>query len=317
MTTPNPSADSGAPKDNLIDEIIRMSDFSFERLPMLEIIGERLADGISLALPDLIGVLCEASLKQLDYVPMTQAMDALSQPSIMAVCGSQMLNGETLLAMDATLVLTALELMLGGDAKEEVNYRNKEFTSIERGFGLRLGQLIATEVCNSMAVVGDVDMEVDRVETSPDLAAVTQPANLCARMRVTVVLAGHAGLLEVILPYDALQPVRNKLSKVHFGEPSEDGNPWREQILEQIERSNVELETVFAEVSLPIQDIMKWQTNTTINLWVPETHESSVMCNGTEMFKATTGKRNNGNTAIRITETVTEEQEAPHGRSNH
>lgn len=99
---------------NLIDEIIRMADFSFERLPMLDIIGERLADSISVALPQLTGVLCEATLSQLDYVPMGQAIDSLPMPAMMAVCSSPGLDGDVLLVMDSTLLLTAMELMLGG-----------------------------------------------------------------------------------------------------------------------------------------------------------------------------------------------------------
>ncbi len=55
-----------AEEDNLTDEIIRLSDFTFDRLPMLDIIGERLVENISVAFPDLMRALCEASLVQLD-----------------------------------------------------------------------------------------------------------------------------------------------------------------------------------------------------------------------------------------------------------
>ena len=50
------------------------------------------------------------------------------------------------------------------------------------------------------------------------------------------------------------------------------------------------------------------------NLWVEEDHEATVVCAETEMFKAVMGKRNNGNTAIRITEQIEAEEETENGR---
>jgi flagellar motor switch protein FliM len=302
---------------DLIDEIIRMSDFSFERLPMLDIIGERLADSVALALPNMTGTLCEASLTQLDYVPMSQVLDALPGPALLAVCSSHSLYGQILLTLDSTLVLTALELMLGGSAKGEAPRATTGFTAIERGFGKRLAGLIAHELQRNLAQVGDVELELERIETDPDSASVAQPASLCVRMQITIVLAGHGGMLEVILPYDALEPIRPKLSRIHFGGFSDEGSPWRDQLAGQIERATVELEAVLTDIRLPIQDIMAWQPGDTVNLWIEEDHDATVLCAETPMFHAALGKRNNGNTAIRITEALAPEEDPSHGRNDH
>ncbi|WP_271845334.1 flagellar motor switch protein FliM [Cognatishimia sp. SS12] len=310
MTPEEIKAQSG----NLIDEIIRMSDFSFERLPMLDIIGERLADSLSVVMPEVTGVLCEASLNQLDYLPMAQAAEGLNMPALLGIVAAQNLDGEILIAMDATFALTAMELMLGGSAKGEMVRQSDEFTAIERGFGHRIGDVVTGELRRCLAMVGDIDLELDRVEIDPDSASVTQPANLCVRMRIAIVLAGRTGSIDVVIPYDALEPIRPKLGKIHFGEPSEDGNPWKEQLGGQIERSTVELEAVLTEVKVPIKSVMNWKPGETINLWIDEDHEATVVCAETEMFKAVMGKRTNGNTAIRITEQIEAEEEAENGR---
>jgi len=306
-----------AQNGNLIDEIIKMSDFSFERLPMLDIIGERLADSISVALPQLTGVLCEATLSQLDYVPMGKAIDALPMPAMMAVCSSPGLDGEILLVMDAALLLTAMELMLGGAPKGHSPRETERFTAIERGFGQRLAALVMHELQSNFSLAGDIELELERIATDPDSAAVTQPANLCVRLHFTVALAANTGVLEIIMPYDALEPVRPKLGKIHFGEPSDEGSPWREQLSGQIERATIELEAVLAEVQLSIQQIMNWRSGDTVNLWIEEEHDATVVCADTPMFRAAIGKRNNGNTAIRITEALEPEEEIPNGRNDH
>jgi flagellar motor switch protein FliM len=301
---------------SLIDEIIKMSDFSFERLPMLDIIGERLADYLSVTLPDLTGVICEATLSQLDYLPMAQAIDGFPSPVLLGVATTRSLDGGVLLVMDAPLVLTTLELALGGSAKEAASTASG-FTAIESGFGGRLTSVILSELSQAFSVIGDVHLEHDRIETDAESAAITQPASLCVRMQLAVSMAGRIGQLQVILPYDALEPIRARLGKIHYGERSEDGNPWRDLLAAQIENATVKLEAVFAEIELPIQEIMAWKPGDTVPLWIEEAHETTLYCAETPMYRAATGKRNNGNTAIRITELLEPVEETENGRDSN
>ena len=299
---------------NLIDEIIRLSDFSFERLPMLDILGERLAENVSVAIPELTRVICEASLVQLDYVTVAQALEALSSPSLFAVCSGEPLDGEFLLAIDAALLMTALELMLGGEVKEKPKREEAEFTAIEKGFGLRLAKLLLDEVQRSLSVIVDADMECLGIESDPEAINIAQPASLCARMKISVVMMGHTGVLEMIVPYDGLEPIRPELGKVHFGERSDGNDVWHEQISAQIERAHLNLETVFSEASIPIETILNWQNGDTLELFVEEDHEATVTCAGIPMFRAALGKRNNGNVAIQITEELLTKGEMEYGR---
>lgn len=300
--------------DGLIDEIIRMSDFNFDRLPMLDIIGERLADSLTSAIPELTGVICEASVNSLDYLPMAQVMDGIAQPSFLGIVEANNLNGEILLALDPTFALTTMELMLGGTPSGELKRSGDSFTSIERSFARQICEVIIAELRRCLSMVADLEMVLDRVETDPDAAMVSQPASLCCRMRFAAALAGRTGAIELVFPYDALEPIRPKLGKIHFGEPNEDGSPWKDRLSDQIEKSMVELEAVLTEVELPIQTLLNWKPGETVNLWIEEDHEAEVICADTLMFKALMGKRNNGNTAIRITQQIDAEEETDYGR---
>jgi flagellar motor switch protein FliM len=304
-------------KGNLIDEIIRLSDFSFERMPMLDIIGERLAENIAVAVPDLVRVNSEASLSALDYTPLAQVMESLPSPAIYAVCGGEPLEGEFLLVMDSTMLMAGLELMLGGEAKQLVPRETGDFTAIERGFGEKLAKLILEELERSFSVVTDSRFDLSAIETEIDALNVAQPASLCVRMKISVAMAGHTGEMDVILPYDALEPIRGVLGKIHFGERNDGGSVWRDQLSSQIERAHLELEAVFAEIEVPIQTIMDWSKGTTIDLFVEDGHEATITCANVPMFRAVLGKRNNGAAALQITEELEHEEEAENGRNNH
>lgn len=291
-----------SPKGSVIDEIIRLSDYSFERMPMLDILGERFAENFSIALPDLTHVVCEAFMVQLDYLPMAQIMESLPNPAIFAVCGGSPIEGEFLISIDSTLLLASIELILGGDAKEIPAREAKGFTTIERGFGSRLAKLALEEFQQSLSVIAEADLTLIRSETSLDAATVTQPASLCVRMKFSVALAGHAGSLEVVIPYDALEPLRPVLSKVHYGERNDGAGVWQEQLKLQIEHATIELEATLCEFSTPIQQIMDWKPGSVVELNVSGEHEATLTYGDVEMFKGSLGKKNNGKVAVQITE---------------
>jgi len=295
---------------SLIDEIIRLSDFTFERLPMLDIIGERLVENLSVAFPDLTRAMCEAKLTSLDYIPLAQVMESLPAPVLLAVGAGVPFDGEILLVIDRTLLLTAIELMLGGSAKHIDTESTQAFTAIELGFGERLAAAILAELQRALSVVGKAALELDRVDTDPETAAIAKNSSLCARMRLSVSMAGHVGLLDVVIPYDALEPIRPDLGKIYFGNRGEDQSTWHDLISGQIERAQMDLEVVLAQEAIPIQKIMSWQPGDTVDFGIEEGEDATMTCADAPMFKVSLGKRNNGFIAVQITEKITDKEES-------
>lgn len=296
--------------ENLIDEIIRMSDFSFERMPMLEIIGERMASTLSEVMSELSGSTCETKLSQIDYVAMWQALENMPEPGFFAVCGEKDLDGQFLLAMNAPLVLTTMELMLGGKPSSSEAVPTRRPTAIERRFSSRIAEVVLSELQTSFGIAVEVEFELNSTKIEIEAPVVTQPANLCVRMQFSLVQAGQVGDLQVVIPYEMLEPIRPKLNRVHFGERNdESSHTWQIALTEQIERANVELEAELTQITLPLHEIMNWRTGDRINLWIDENHGATVIFNGRRTFTAELGKRQSGNTAIKITQEITTEQE--------
>ncbi len=294
---------------DLIDEIIRMSDFSFQRLPMLDIIGARLAGFLPIALTDLTRSACEASLTQLDYIPLGQAISGFPDPALIAVSSSPVLDGSFLIVMDPPLVWSSLETSLGGEPSGRTVEENEGFTAIERGFGQRLAKLILGELRQSFSVIGDIVPEIEGIETDAEAAAVTQHANLCVRLAMGVTVSNQVCRLQIIFPYDTLEPIRPQLSKVYFGDRGDEISPWRDVLEKQIEAVTVELEVVLKEMQMPMRQIMSFKPGDKIALSITEDSESTVLCSGSPIFRCVTGKRNNGVAAIRITEEIDTKEE--------
>ncbi|RMH45734.1 MAG: flagellar motor switch protein FliM [Alphaproteobacteria bacterium] len=300
MNAVSPTSAASSAKDSLIEEIIRMSDFSFERLPMLEVLGERLCELLAESLPDLVGVFTEATFEQVQYLPMSQVAEDYPERAVFVMASSPHLAGDLLVIVEAPLVLTALELALGGRLKEDGAREKREFTAIEKGFGGRFAKLVLRSLEQSFSVVERVSFEPQRVETNPEAIVLAQQQSLCVRLKTSISLAGLKGAVHVVIPYDALEPVRPRLGKVFFGTPVEGENPQREVIETHIERASVDLEVVLATVALEIARIMNWRPGDTFELPIREDSEATIFCGEVPLFGAVTGKRNNGNVAVQV-----------------
>ncbi len=296
------NADIEGENISLIDEIIRQSDFTFDRLPMLDIIGARLVENLAEAFSDLTRIGCEASMVSLDYITMDQVVADVPEPVLMAVGIGKPFDGEIVIAIDKVCLLATSELMLGGSAKNLDLEGVERFTAIELGFGERVAAAVLAELQRALTVVSASALELDRVESDPEAAAVAKHNSLCARIKISVSIAGHMGGVDIIIPYDALEPIRPDHGKVYFGDRGEGQSSWHALIGSQIERAHMTLEVLLAEEAIPIQRIMAWKPGDTINFGIEEGQDATMTCADTPMFKVSIGKRNNGFVAVQITE---------------
>ena len=157
--------------------------------------------------------------------------------------------------------------------------------------------------------MGAATLELDRVETDPDAATVAKHNSLCARMKFSIAMAGKTGLLDVVIPYDALEPIRPDLGKIYFGDRGEGQSSWHDLIGGQIERAHMDLEVVLAEESIPIKKIMSWKPGDIIDFGIEEGQDATMSCADEPMFKVSIGKRNNGFVAVQITEELSTQKE--------
>jgi len=304
-----PATETSPKPENLIDEIIRMADYAFERLPMLEIIAERAAQTLSDSFPTLSGALCEATFTSLDYIPMLQAIEEMPEAAFFAVCDGAPFEGRFLLALDSALVLTTMELMLGGSPSNDEAESTGGFTAIERRFSATLVDVVLAGLQTGFDIVADVALGMSTPTTDLEPTPVTQSANLCVRLNFNLVQAGQNGSLQVVLPYEMFGPLHAKLGHIYYGERSDAGNQaWRRLLVEQIERANVEVETELTTIKMSLNEIMRWKSGDQFNLWIDSSHEATVILNGRRSFFAELGKRQSGNTAIKITHKIETEE---------
>src|SRR3546814_7937454 len=91
-----------------------------------------------------------------------------------------------------------------------------------------------------------------RLETNPRFATIARPANAAFLVEMWIDMAGRGGKVEVLLPYETLDPIRDLLLKVFMGERYGRDAIWEKHLSTELRRADVSLDAVFDDVMMPL-----------------------------------------------------------------
>lgn len=284
------------------EQIIQMSMLNYEPLPMLEVIAERLVLSLTSSLKNFTAALVEVSLTKFEYMAYADAMQALPPQGLIAVCHADPWDGGLLMSMDGRFLFAALELMLGGQPKRSAaKLAPRSFTSIERRLGQRLAEVMLSDLREGFCQITEVHFAVERMESNAHFATVAQPNSASVRIQLEVSFEGSRGSVGLVIPYGTLDPIRPLLTKVFYGERLGD-ETWRKHLSDRIENTTVTLTALLHERRFAMTEVLNWQVGDTVDLMLEADHPTTMMLSGLPMFRGVMGKKQNGSTAVRITE---------------
>ncbi|MBO9428619.1 FliM/FliN family flagellar motor switch protein [Sulfitobacter sp. R18_1] len=283
------------------EQMIYMSMLNYEKLPMLDVIFERLILSLTNSLKSHTSAVADVNIKMLEYTSYQEATGALPIPGLLSVVRARPWDSHLIVGMDARLLYAALEIMLGGRKAQPAKTEGRNFTSIERKIGASLTDVILKDLKDCFAQLTEVDFEIERTETSAQFATISQATSPCIHVTMEVTLDSRKGNVDFIIPYATIEPVRKLLSKVFFGEKLGGDQVWRTHLTNEVEYTNAPLQAILHEIKVPLEEVLAWKTGDTLDLRIDNDHEAIVSCAGKPLMKGVMGQKKNDSLALRVT----------------
>lgn len=288
--------------ESMVDQIIRMSDYNFQRLPMLEIIAERQALLLQDSIESLIGIPCEAKYLRSIYQPLSQAVEGLSGEHYFAEFVGTEIDGRLAICVESRIFIRAIEKLLGADIAEDGDAEERVLTGIEARFAQKVCREIASGLSLAFRIACNLQIEFSSEFHDANDLAITEPTSLCVNLFFSLTIAGSTSALQIVIPYDMLDPIRENLDRMHLGDKSDEKNHvWHDSVLGQISKANVSVEAELVGFDVTLGDLRAWNIGDVINLWVFEDDPATLIFNGVQTFKAEVGKHKAQNSAVKIT----------------
>ncbi|SDG47395.1 flagellar motor switch protein FliM [Sulfitobacter delicatus] len=289
---------------SLEETMIRQARESFQRLPTLEIIVDRLLLALVPDLKSYCTVSPEIELQSLEYLPYEDAMEATQAPSLFAIADAQGWNTQIACVVEPDLLFSVLEIMLGGRRAPPNEWKPRGLTAIEQKLGRRLAELSLKVLSNCLADISPVTFDIQSLESNPRSVMLAAPRTATVAVRLHMSFEDRSGHMTLILPYGNLDEVSAQLAQPFLGGRSTTDSNARKDMNNQISSTTVTITGVLQEVKIPLREVMEWKPGHVIDLGMTVDTPVVGMVNAQPMFQAAFGQRSNGALALRVIQSL-------------
>lgn len=257
--------DADQSKQNGVRAIVDSTVVSYERLPMLEIVFDRLVRTLTTTLRGFFSDNVEVSLDDVTSVRFGDYVSSLPLPTILSVFKAEPWENYGLITIDAELIYLVMDVLLGG-RRGLSNFRieGRPYTTVETNLVKRMLDLVLAETEQAFQPLSPVKFIAERIETNPRFASITRPANAAILIALAIDLEGRGGRVELLLPYATIEPIRELLLQSYMGEKLGRDHIWEGHLASEIWQAKLDVDAVLHEVEMPVKKVLDLKVGDTL-----------------------------------------------------
>ena len=290
--------------------LINSAMVNYERLPMLDIVFDRLVRLMSTSLRNLTSDNVEVSLDQVSTVRFGDYMNSIALPAMLTVFKAEEWDNNGLIMMDSALIYSIVDVLLGGrKGTPSIRIEGRPYTTIESKLVERMLHVTLGDLSSAFDPLAPVTFNFDRMETNPRFATISQSGSACVLARLRIDMGDRGGRMEVIMPYATLEPIRELLLQMFMGEKFGRDSIWENHLTKELYKTDVQLQAVLGEVTVDLGKMLNWKVGDQVFLNTRVNDSLELRCGHFPMFKGPVGQRQ-GKIAVRIEDYIQPEQES-------
>jgi flagellar motor switch protein FliM len=283
-----------------MQRIVSSGLVSYERLPMLEIVFDRLVRIMSTSLRNFTSDNVEVSIDNNISLRFGDYLNSIPLPAMLAVFKAEEWDNYGLMVVDSAMIYSIVDVLLGGRrGTAAMRIEGRPYTTIERNLVEGLIQVVLADLTASFDPICPVTFRFERLEVNPRFAAVSRLSNAAILARLRIDMEDRGGRLELLLPYATLEPVRELLLQQFMGEKFGRDSIWETHLAEELWGTDIDLNVVLDEQTMRLSDVIALVPGSRIVLSCQPNSPVTVRCGSIPLFEGRAGRRQ-GRIAVRI-----------------
>jgi flagellar motor switch protein FliM len=284
-----------------VQALINSALVSYERLPMLEIVFDRLVRLTTTSLRNFTSDNVEVSMESISSVRFGDYLNSIPLPAILSVIKAEEWDNFGLLTVDSNLIYSMIDVLLGGRRiGGQIRVEGRPYTTIEMALARRMIEVILEDSHRAFAPVTEVTFKLERLETNPRFAAISRPANAAILIELRIEMDDRGGKIEILLPYATIEPIREQLLQMYMGEKFGRDPIWEGHLATEIYSAEVPIEAVLHEFDLPLSRTLDMKPGDTIMFDRSPSEPITLRCGDVELTQALMGHIGNY-VSVRVT----------------
>jgi flagellar motor switch protein FliM len=273
-----------------VQALINSALVSYERLPMLEIVFDRLVRLATTSLRNFTSDNVEVSMESISSVRFGDYLNSIPLPAILSVIKAEEWDNFGLLTVDSSLIYSMIDVLLGGRrVGGQILVEGRPYTTIELALARRMIEVILEDTHRAFEPVTDVTFKLERLETNPRFAAISRPANAAILIELRIEMDDRGGKIEILLPYATIEPIREQLLQMYMGEKFGRDPIWEGHLATEIYEADVQIEALLHEFDLPLSRVLGLTPGETLMFDTAPTEPVRLRCGDVELTEGVMG----------------------------
>ncbi len=245
--------------------IVDSAMVSYERLPMLEIVFDRLVRLLTTTLRNFFSDNVEVSLSDITSVRFGDYINSIPLPTILAVFKAEEWDNFGLITVDSMLAYSVIDVLLGGRRSATVvRLDGRPYSTIETSLVRRMLDVVLADTELAFKPLSPVHLAIDRIETNPRFASISRPANAAILIQLRIDMEGRGGAVDILLPYATIEPIREMLLQSFMGEKFGRDPIWEDHLATEIWQAKAPIDAVLHETQMPLRQMMALKVGDTL-----------------------------------------------------
>ncbi|MDX1949533.1 MAG: flagellar motor switch protein FliM [Rickettsiales bacterium] len=273
-----------------VEALIYRTVDNYEKFPMLEVIFDRFSRSVSSTLRSFTGEVSEISVLNIGSVKFEDYLNTIPLPTMINVFQATEWENLGLITIESSLVYRLVDILLGGGkGKASFRIEGRPFTTIEQDIISNFCKLILEEVSSAFTPVTTVTFKHDRLETNPRFAAITRPQNPVVIITCNIEFDGDGGKIDIIFPYQTLEPVKDQLMQMFSGESFGSDLSWENYLSDEIISSKVNVQATLKPITINLNYLANLKVGSTLVSNNKHDDILDINCNGISLLSGKLG----------------------------
>jgi flagellar motor switch protein FliM len=168
--------------------------------------------------------------------------------------------------------------------------RKMLFAAVETQLIKRMVEIVLGDAALSFQPLSPVKFIVDRMETNPRFATIMRPANAAILVNLRLDMEGRGGVLQILLPYAMIEPIRDLLLQSFMGEKLGRDRLWEGPLATEVWQADVAVEAVLHEMRMPLRKVLSLKVGDTLMLNTRPNDLVTLRCGDWTLTQGRTGR---------------------------
>ncbi len=260
------------------------------KMPMLEVIHEKFCRDFRSALSIELRRVVDVEVGDIRLIKFSEFLNSLPLPTSINLFKMEPFRGMGAMIIESNFTFVLVNIFLGGSGKVRFRVEGRDFTAIELNIVRKVVVNALNEFQKAWDPVQPVRIEFQRTEINPQFVSIAHPTEIVLVIESSVDVEGNSGLIQIVMPYAMIEPVKEKLSSGFLGEGAAyDDKLWRNAFEGAARDASVEVVAQFGRGRVTVGELLALTEGQILQLDKFSDQPVDVLVESIPKFRATVG----------------------------